>query len=680
MKRPSRFTLVFITVMFLYVFGYILHVTVNPKYPYEADLPNYAVALVQSENPELFSRDPVFKDGVFTKMIWSSSFAYMNLFEGLYNLTNRNISATLALLQLIPAFTLFLSFYWLMCAFPLDRWLRVIFSVGVSYWLILTRLEGIPTVYYYACVPIFLRLLWQHLAEPSLNDRPVVLWRVVIIGMAIGISPMLINSVNGLAFNLLTLVLVTVQFLARRMRWTSYAALLIGLIPLLLFAALGGAGGASAIQDRATAEFLFNDQPTGTLGITIHFGFIAHGIVQIFDVHNSWIFYFPVLTAVIALNVLLRYWPKPTRALKIIYLTMNGIMWLGVLGNIGIILFIYFLSRFWRDKQTTLDYVLITGLSAGVFIGPILLWILALAWRVIHWFPLVFIMWQMFRFHMLTYFLAALAVAFMIDQITARIGNRFIRRLMQIVFIVTLGMQPISVPVITMSFLLTLGLVLTFIRLSLSSKLFLTRPLIRIKSGRTIAKLAVVTVGASIFIMGVAFWGTWASGWDSSVPLNLESLIATNSALQSSEQTIRKDYLDMTEWLRVNTPQDSLVHLDYGLADRSGYFRFLSERSMFFTWMDQSVGQYSANLAESNRKLLADYSRIPGFRFGALVALYDINYVIVHNGLTPFLPTLDKGEWVVPVLAYNNTTYDIYQVKRISTGELISMLLSRGDV
>src|SRR5687768_11294858 len=116
MKRPSRFTVVFITVMILYVLSYGVYRSFNPRYPFDPDMPTYTTALVQAEQPELFSRDPLYQDGYITRLFWSSSYAYMNLLRSVYNLTQQNISTTMAILQLIPAFTFFLTFYWLLCA------------------------------------------------------------------------------------------------------------------------------------------------------------------------------------------------------------------------------------------------------------------------------------------------------------------------------------------------------------------------------------------------------------------------------------------------------------------------------------------------------------------------------------------------------------------------------------
>jgi hypothetical protein len=677
MKQPSGFTLVFFTVMLGYVLGYWLYVTINPKYPFEADMPNYSVALIQRDHPELFSRDPVFRDGVFTNMIWSSSYAYMTLYKGLYNLTGQNISATIALLQLIPGLILFLTFYWFLRAFPLNRWLCLMFSVGFSCWLIVGRQEGIPSTFYYACIPIFLRLLWQQLAEPSLHDRHVVLWRIVAIGMMIGVSPMLINSVNGLAFNLLTLILVTVQFLARRMRWQSYLALLGGLIPLLLFAAMGGAGGASAIHDRATADFLFKDVYRGTTEVILQLDFIIHGVWKIFNLHNSWIFYLPVLIAVVVMNIFVRYARRSTRTLRIIYLSVNTLMWWAVIGNVGIILYMYFLSRLWRQRERQLDYILITGISVGAFIGPSLLWICVILWKVLPWYPLVFIMWQLFRFHLLTFFIAGLALVFMIEDLTERIDRVSTRCLIQAMFILMLGIQSVETITISISSLVMLGIILIFIYLSLSSKRYFTGLLI--SNSRAVAKLALVAVGALVSVFALAFWTTWG-GWYSSVPLDLQMFLKINQDIESSQHQMQIDYMDMTEWLRLNTPLESLIHLKYDFKDRNGYFRFLTQRAMFFTWMDQNVGQYSSKLAASNRQLAYDVSETSRVRFGSLVALYHINYVVVHSGVFPFLPTLDKGQWYVPVPAYSNKTYDIYQVKKLSIGEFIAMLFSRSDV
>jgi len=657
MKQPSRFTLVFMTVMFLYIFTYVVHVNINPKYPFDGDLSLYVTVLVQEENPELFRRDPVYQDGYITRLYWSSSYAYLKLFTSLYNITQQNISTTIALLHLIPAFALFLTFYWLLRAFPLDRWLCLMFAVGLSYWLIVERSTGTPTAFYYVCVPVFLRLLWQFLVEPSLQDRPVILWRVTATGMMIGVSAMLINSVNGLIFSSSMLILVTIQLLARRMQWQPYTALIVGLLPFLFLAVLGGTGG--AIQDDGTALFLFNNLPTGTLNATLY---IMSTKIEIFDAGIlSFLFYIPLLGLIAGLSILLWYTQHPTRLLKMIFVSVSALFWLWILGNIGIVLYLYFLSRFWRGRETSLDYVFITGLSVGVFIGPALLWILALVWKVTHWHSLVFIMWQMFRFHRFTYFIAATALVFMIEYLTHRINTASLRYLIQVIFILALGLQPMQMTVISVSFLCLLAMMLIFIRLSFSSNLLFADHFVTLHKMRTIARPRTLLISTMVsIIMLLAFW------INSSLMLHPLSVFPTNRDSQPSKNRMEEDYMDMTEWLRLNSPLDSLIHFAYEYNDDNGFFRFLTQRALFFDPTDEIVGQFSPGLAARNRQLLKDITDVPLVFIGSVLLKYQVDYIVIRSANLPPLPARDKGDWSVPVPVYSNTTYVIYQMQNIN--------------
>lgn len=678
MKHPSRFTLVFISVIIVYITSYVLYVTVFPKPPFEIDLPSYAAELLQYENPSLYSRDPIYQDGFVTGLYWSSSYAYMRLFQGLHNITQHNISAIMALLQLIPAFTLFLTFYWLLRAFPLDRWLCLMFALGISLWLILSRLEGIPTAYYYACVPVFLRLLWQFLVEPSLHDKPVVLWQVVLIGMIIGVSSMLINSVNGLAFNALTLCLVTTQFLARRMKWQVYAALLLGLIPFLGLAALRGAGGGTnSVQGAEAAQYLMSFLPMSSVVVSFQSSFVAQGTVEIFGVNNSWLFYVPLFAMVVGLSVWIRYVPQPTRIIKLIYVSLSAALWLWTLGNIGIVLYLYFLHRFWHRQETLYDYVFMTGMSLGVFIGPILLWITIAVWNVIQWHSLVFIMLMMFRFHLLTYFIAGVALVFMVQHLTDRVGNLSTRCLIQFIFIVAIVSQPVNLPpVLSVELLILLTLMLIFMSLTASKKMYFTRPLFAIRRVRTMVVFGIVAVSTFAAMVLLTFWATWGSGGDSSVPLDLNLLLSMNQQMVASENRIRTDYMDMTQWLRVNTSLDSLIHMNYGPVDRYGFFRYLTQRSMFYTVLDNLLGQFNPNLAADHRDLYRE-TNTPLLLFGRVFARYDINYFVTYPRTLLPLPVWNQDGWSVLTHVYSNTTYDIYRVEKLSTQELKAMYLSK---
>ena len=124
--------------------------------------------------------------------------------------------------------------------------------------------------------------------------------------------------------------------------------------------------------------------------------------------------------------------------------------------------------------------------------------------------------------------------------------------------------------------------------------------------------------------------------------------------------------MDMTEWLRLNSPLDSLIHFAYEYNDDTGFFRFLTQRSLLFDSPDEIVGQFSPGLAAGNRQILKDITDVPLVLFGPVLLKYQINYVVMRSTHLPPLPARDKEGWSVPVPVYSNTTYVIYKMQNIN--------------
>jgi hypothetical protein len=661
MKRPSGFTLAFIAVMIGFSVLYFVGVTLFPKYPFEADLPTYSAALLQGEHPELYSRDPIYQDGALTARFWASSSLYMRIFQGLLNLTQRNISTTLALLQFIPSFLICLTFYWFLKVFRLDRWLTLMLSVGLSVWLILRFHEGIASVFYFALIPIFLRLIWQGLSEPSLNGQPVVLWRVALIGAVIGISP-LINSVTGLAFNLLILCLLTTQFLALRMRWQSYVAYIIGLIPFLGLAVLSGAGGANMLRDAASGQYLIDRLITASLMGFVELAFVKQAFLKIFSPGESWLFYLPLSAFLAGLSVWLRFAPRPSTQLKMFFVVCSGIFWLWMLGNVGVIVCLYLFSRFAMKRETQFDYVLITALNIAVFNGTALIWFMLGLWYTTHWTTIALILTEMFRFHFQAFFLISVGLLFMIHHLTQRVRDLTIRRIIQFMLILMIVAQPREHILIGTNFIVLMITTLLLIRLARFSRDYFIRPIKRPQSWQKLLGMLSLAGIVSIVAAGVIFRISWPEVWAAYTPLTPEKILSAIRQYDSSEYTIKTDYLDMTTWLRENTSLDSLIYLEQTVHDRNGFFRYLTQRALLFTWMDEGIGQYSPGQAAFSRQLSVDALAVTPETLPALLKRYEVNYLVAQAHDSRLYPEPHLNTDLKTTLVYENSTYKIYAI------------------
>lgn len=658
MKRPSRFTLVFITVMLGYCVLYFTSVSLYPKFPFEADLPVYSAALLQRENPELYRRDPLYQDGAITERFWASSSLYMRIFQFLHNLSQRNISTTLALLQFIPSFLFYLSFYWFLRIFQLDRWLTLMLSLAMSVWLILRVYEGIASVYYFVFIPIFLRLTWQYLSEPSFDNRSIPLWHAISIGAIIGISPF-INSVTGLAFNLLILCLLTTQVLARKMKWTTYIAYLTGLVPCLGLTVLSGAGGATML-DVAAGQHLVERMGTSSLmGVVMNIEQIPF---VVFRPSESWLFYISLSVFLVGLSLWLRFTPRPLYAVKLLFVFLSGVFWLWILGNVGFIFSVYLLSRFALKRETRQDYILITALNIAVFNGTALIWFILGFWSVFKVATIALILSEMFRFHYQAFFLISVGLLFMVHHLTERIKDLSVRRLMQGIIVVMIMIQSHQQITLSIEFFVLLSTVIILIWLSRSSKYYFVRTIKGPRSWRAALGLFAAISCAFVVVLVILLRFTWPDLWVSSTPLSLESLVTMARQYQSREATGRSDYLDMTSWIYRNTPPDSLIYFEQSAYDRSGFFRYLTQRALLFTWLDESVGQYSPGLAANNRQIAADIHAVTQETFPSLLRRYEVDYAVVQAQQSQLFPDPKRSAEIKADLVYENSTYKIYSI------------------
>jgi len=668
MKSASNFGRIFAVVVLSYILVYVVCVTIFPKYPMNADLPGYSAITLQEDNPALYSRDPVYADGSVTRTYRASSYLYLSLFHALQDATQHNISATMALLQLIPSVASIFTFYWFLSVFQKDQWLTLMLAVGLSFWLVMRPGDGIPSVYYYACIPIFLRLLWQVLLEPSPHKRPVVLWHVVGIGILISSSALLINSVNGLGFSVQTLGFITVAFLAGRMKWRSYVALLVGLVPILCLVALSGTGGVNGGQNTASAQHMIDSYFVQS--VISYSDFLVHLVMVLSGSKTSLVFYLPVSLAVIALSVWLYRFPESPRFIKALYLTLSWLLWSSILGNVGILLYFYLLSRLGTENEQPLDYVFITGINIGMLAGPPLIWVVLTIWQVTQWHTLAFLLSQMFRFQYLTFFLITPTLLFMGHHLTENIAHPGLKRFLQATLIVGIALQTYENFVPTVQFLGLWLAVIILAGLALSPETYFLPS--AVQESRLIPRLKVILLGATIWLSVFFFVFWFFLEPNSGTPMTPEALITFSQGTDAKEKIRRSDYLDMAEWLRVNTPVDSLIYLDRWLD--SGFFRYLSQRSLLFTWMDELMGPNNADLIARVKHIMEDVTTTPIPLSILLAPRYQMNYIVLEGKSLAPLVAFDQEGWYVPRHVYENESYRIYSVEHLSTEQIIKQV------
>jgi hypothetical protein len=447
------------------------------------------------------------------------------------------------------------------------------------------------------------------------------------------------------------------------------------MLPLLGLVAASGTGGANALQTYKAAQDLLEKLITSNLPVGWKSFFLIHGQFFIFNDKNSWMFYLPLTTLIVGLSSVWYWRQRPvSRGIKIFYITLCWMLWSWSLGNVGIVLYIYFLNRFWNRREETLDHILIIGLNLGAFIGPVLTWITLGVWDITHWLTLVFILLQMFRFQYLTYFVALVPLLLMFQNITQKIQDPLAYRLIQLILIAALVVQPHEGVELSVYLFVFLGLISVLIVMSNSSQTYFTEPILSMLGRRRLlVSLPFLMVGLMVIAFLLTWGGRW--NWDASIETNLNYLIEVGQKNKTLENQFEADYYDMTNWLQTNTPVDSLVHFHQGSFDRSGFFRFLTQRSLLFTWVDTYEGQFNPTVAERSRQITKDIGTIPVFLAGLLAVRYDVNYVVLPYYYPTPLPIWGNGHWYVSEIAHTNTTYTIYRVDRVTNEDVLRRLL-----
>ncbi|TVR18830.1 MAG: hypothetical protein EA396_14075, partial [Anaerolineaceae bacterium] len=643
------------------------------------DFENYTIAIMQTENPDLFSRDPMWQNGHLAESFWASSFVYMSINQFFFNINGTDYGHTLLALNGLWFFLLSIGLYLLFYSIRKHRLSALVMALAATM-IVPYSVFYVPTGLHLVLSSIYMLGIYHWLVVPGLEGRPPPIPRLIALGVVIGISPALISSVHGLSLILWLGVITLAQLLLRHLPLRAFIAFWAAVIPPFLIGVMLGTGGANPISDES-AQWLVSTvrfPAVSFLPIFIVLGLIA------------------VITGVMALR-------RGTKRLKIAFYVVNLVIWLiaGVPSGFGwwpvtwyfalILLAPITIYRINKGQDEKIDYALTIGLTAPLISGPLALETINLIWRITGWNELIGIMWQMFRFPQVSFIPAGIALYLIIYRLLQVVPNDWRRVSLLVAFglIITfntdlyfnsLRAYEIGGPP-TYYFLLMLVVVAFFmmrsnagdstvksqadaLTLSLAGVAVLAVAFYLLP-----VEMAIIVIGALLVAVvwpvrmtrlnfGFAVFAALLIGY---------SVMQTITTLEYDEEEIAQiiaedvSWDEALGWIEVNTAPDALFHFPHRWTNER--IRSTAQRNLLTNWMDAYNTPY-ARLEPIDLHNIRDDSEQSDTpeESVAFAVRYDVDYLVTEADFGQPLPAVVDGVTYTARNVYENAHYVIYRI------------------
>lgn len=644
------------------------------------DFENYTIAIMQTIEPDLFSRDPIWFNGHLAESFWASSFVYMNINRLFFNINGTDYGHTLIALNGLWFFLLSIGLYLLFYSIRKHRLSALVMALTLTM-IVPYSVFYVPTGLHLVLSSVYMLGIYHWLVLPGLEGRPPPLPRLMALGVVIGISPALISSVHGLSLILWLGVITLAQMLLRHLPLRAFVAFWAALIPPFLIGVLLGTGGANPISDESAAWFASTVRfPSFTfLPIFITLGAVA------------------VITGVMALK-------RKTKRLKIAFYVVNVVMWLvcGIAGSFGwwsvtwyfalIFLSPLTIYRINRGQDEKIDYALTIGLTAPLISGPLALETINLIWRITGWNELVGIMWQMFRFPQVSFIPAGIALYLILYRLLAVVpdGWRRVSLLTAFGLIIVFNtdlyfnsLRAYEVGGPPTYYLLLVLVVIGFFMMRLRPQPAVMdsqagAPLpVQIAAVAVLAaafyllpvELAIVVIGLLLVAVvwpvqmtrlsfGFAVFAALLIGY---------SVVQTIGTLEYDEDEIAQmvaedaSWDDLLVWVEDSTAPDALFHVPHRWMNER--IRSTARRNLLTNWMDAFNATY-ARLEPIDLHNIRDDSEQSDTpeESVAFAVRHDVDYLVTEADFGQPLPAVVDGVTYTAQNVYENAHYIVYRI------------------
>ncbi len=645
---------------------------------------SYSVSLLQRLDPQLFSRDSIYANGIFPNSIWLSSYIYMKGLQFFYSLSNENWVMAFSLYHLLLMIPYFLFLMLLMQKILSDRLLAVFMAILAFFPVYFTFTNAIwgmpgfsgarnsivpeqllPEALYTVFTPLFVWLIYKFWFFPGAKQQRVRWWWIVGIGALLGASLFLLHSVSGIAAIEIVGVLAILQALRRKLPWSTVAFFTLGAFPLFALRLFGGGSGVPTNLSSLDSQVVMDFGQTFMI-----FPWRNVWNIQIkslsFDVRPAIVIAFFAFYHVVSGLTLwsLRTARKRRVDAKLWFLTIQAVYAVLFMsaGYLPIVVLLYGIVCVVKREEHELDQGLLFALIICLWVGPIQQTLLYFVWRLTGNTALTGLIFEMARFQHFAFLPLYLLFGRALWHFTSFAAGHW-SRYVYIVSGVLLAYFNLNVKItVTEPFHPVAIALLVYICVLIY---YLNR------QDKATALVFVKPALLLWMICGIAagLFGWYTEQEKSANPSSYSAKLAatTNPNLQldylitdaKSAHEYETAYLAVTGWAKTNTRKDNLFFLTTFDAN----FRTLAQRSLLIGYTDTTLPIYSG-LHSGNFKILYDEAlqkiQIPE-QLACFAGTRGVDYLVTLV-MEKVQPCVEGSVYYTPQLVFQNQWFTVYQL------------------
>ena len=652
------------------------------------DIAAYGTALLKHDNPDLFTRDPLFGHARFADSMWSSSYLYLTVLRWLMRYTEGDWLAAYHLYALVCIPVMFL-FVWYASSFllkePLPRLAIAFLATLPAGFTVTASTWGVPVSFFrgmemdYRPTPVIPETIFNvfspllaiaiFLATTAFRQKHTLRAAVALVGCGClaGSSLFWAHSVSAVAFIQLSSFVLLIFALKKQQSLSSLGYFLTGTLGFVLVR-MTLAEGVGWELDDVSAHLVMK---AGRTSMVFPWG--APHFESVFSAIG--------LATYISLTLWL-LWKFRLDCPSNKMIDVSLIMVQGLYGCVAmrfgiapLLVAVYYAMRGYRGHLSTVERALFVALCAANVVGLPQQFIFSLLWETGWINPLTGVMYEMARFQNFAVPILLLLVVRAAWQLSENAGPSPLREISFFTLIALCAAMLVA--------LLPLYESLCGVCLLLFGRFLINREQVctgSATSQQENSQSIFLAAGITILVVGMGF-ADIAHRRHLSVTSILSILYGQRVLAQTDVQTatykVNKDFLEeidrsfieVTRWANRYTPTDSLFHL----VTRDTAFRPLAQRSLLVGHPDASAGVYGGGIVHELARLSkdTDLSQPPEGRL-CILNHVGTNYLVTLKE-DPVTPCPLKEGVVVAEPVFKNQVFVVYKIAKNTASVSISL-------
>jgi hypothetical protein len=641
------------------------------------DIAAYGTALLKHDNPDLFTRDPLFGNARFADSMWSSSYLYLTVLRWLMRYTEGDWLAAYHLYALVCIPVMFLIVWYassLLLKESLPRLAIAFLATLPAGFTVTASIWGVPVGFFrgmdYHPTPVIPETIFNvfspllaiaiFLATTAFSRKQTLRAAVALVGCGClaGSSLFWAHSVSAVAFLQLSALVILIFGLKKQQPLISLFYFLTGALGFVLVRMMLAEGVAWELDD-VSANVVMKAGRTYMV-----FPWAATRFESVFRAIG--------LSTYISLTVWL-LWKftlnfSGNKKIEVSLIMVQGLYGCVAMsfGSVPLLVAVYYAMRGYRGHLSPVERALFVALCAANLVGPPQQFIFSLLWETGWINSLTGVIFEMARFQNFTVPILLLLVVRAAWQLSENAGPSPLREFSFLTLIALCAAMLVALRPLYES--------LCGVSLLLFGRFLINRNHVCTASAtshRENSQSIFLAAGITILVVWIGF-ADIAHRRHLSVTSILSFLYGQRVLAQTDVQTktykVNKDFLEeidrsfieVTRWANRYTPTDSLFHL----VTRDTAFRPLAQRSLLVGHTDASAGVYAGGIVLELARLSQDTdgSQPPA---GLLCVLSDVgtNYLVTLKE-DPVLPCPQEGGFVIAVPVFKNQMYVVYKITK----------------